>query len=101
MTLVAAIHVPEKYGSPLAFIDDFGRLSKKASKYSTGGWASDHVVGGIAQRQSGEFAIGPIPQLYRMVRAFTKSRQGMSPCDGSILAQALESLAQGHRDEAI
>jgi len=32
MTLVAAIHVPEKYGSRLAFIDDFGRRSKKASE---------------------------------------------------------------------
>jgi hypothetical protein len=31
MKLFAAIHVPEKFGSRPAFIDDFGLLSKKAS----------------------------------------------------------------------
>jgi hypothetical protein len=39
MTHVAAIHVPEKYGSHLAFIDDFGRRSKKVSE--SFGWLLD------------------------------------------------------------
>jgi hypothetical protein len=44
MKLFAAIHVPEKFGSRPAFIDDFGLPSKKASNHSPGGGATVSVT---------------------------------------------------------
>jgi hypothetical protein len=44
MKLFAAIHVPEKFGSHPAFIDDFGLPSKKASNHSAGCGGSGSVA---------------------------------------------------------
>ncbi|MGA2181079.1 MAG: hypothetical protein ABSH15_16045 [Verrucomicrobiota bacterium] len=44
MKLFAAIHVPEKYGSRPAFIDDFGLRSKNASNRSAGCGGSGSVA---------------------------------------------------------
>jgi hypothetical protein len=101
MTLFAAFHVPEKYSSHLAFIDDFGRRSKKASNHSAGGWASDRIVSGS---RSGSPVNLPSAKSCNFTGWFGYSPnrgKGLPPCDGPIVAQALESLARGHRDEAI
>jgi hypothetical protein len=66
MTLLAAIHVPEKYGSRLAFIDDFGRRSKKAANLSPGGWVSDCIVSG---------SCSGLPPLFREVEERTGERR--------------------------
>jgi hypothetical protein len=54
MKLFAAIHVPEKFGSRPAFIDDFGLPSKKAS-FSLLWWKRLHRER-VAQRPFGEMA---------------------------------------------
>jgi hypothetical protein len=44
MELFAAIHVPEKFGSGPAFIDDFGLPSEKAPNHSAGYGGSGSVA---------------------------------------------------------
>ena len=51
MKLFAAIHVPEKFGFHLAFIDDFGLSSKKASNHPAGCGGSGFIVSGLRNGQ--------------------------------------------------
>jgi hypothetical protein len=51
MKLFAAIHVPEKFGFHLAFIDDFGLPSKKASNHPAGCGGSGFIVSGLRNGQ--------------------------------------------------